>query len=64
MLRQRRGLCLKVHPGLSVFVAILDLPSSSLALFSSFSVAFTVAVAVSVAVTVATAILSSAGSFS
>jgi hypothetical protein len=62
--RQRRGLCLKVHPGLAVFVAILDLLSSLSALFLSFSVAFILPVAVSVAVTVAAAVISSAGSFS
>jgi hypothetical protein len=53
-----------VHPGLAVFVAILDSPSSSAALFSSFSIAFTIAVAVSIAVTVAAVVVSSAGSFS
>jgi hypothetical protein len=53
-----------VHPRLAVFVAILDSPSSLLALFSSFSVAFTIAIAVSIAVTVAATIVSFAGSFS
>jgi hypothetical protein len=57
---------LEVHPGLVVLVAVLDAPSPSSALFSSFSVAFTVAVAVavSVAVTVAAAaaaVVSSSG---
>ncbi len=56
--------CLKVHPGLVVLVAVLDAPSSSSALFSSFSVAFTVTVAVSIAVTVPAAVVSSAGPFS
>jgi hypothetical protein len=64
MPRQRRGLCLKVHLRLAVFVAILDLPSSLPALFSSFSVALTDAVAVSIAVTVTATVVSSARSFS
>jgi hypothetical protein len=53
-----------VNPGLVVLVAVLDAPSSTLALFSTFSVAFNIAIAVSVAVTIAAAIVSSAGTFS